>query len=271
MAQVASCRTFTAVVRFWFRFIAREIYGEQRDSGRVLRSSAVFVIQQYSIVYWHQKDMRTNSGNLHTKRCSFRYRGALNMERERERKKLSLRGFRSRLFDSHKCWLPPTKNQRPVACPITARYMWPSRHAELWVSHFEPESDRHTVEGTTRRLQRRDNWGQLHLNSHSASHDIHRLSYNLKICYYVHNSPSLQQMDTTQLISFKMYFFQRPGAYIYGAFILCVKDTASGYRSGVGCGRVGIWSKRRNLEDKRQKQWQNNFKLVVPFVIIHIK
>ena len=80
-------------------------------------------------------------------------------------KVLSLGGLRSRLFDSHNCWLAPTKNQRPVACPVTARYMCPSCHAELWVSYFEPKSERHSVEGTTQRLQGRDNWGQLHLTA----------------------------------------------------------------------------------------------------------
>ena len=49
------------------------------------------------------------------------------------------------------------------------------------------------------------------LTRQTASHDIHRLSFNLKVCYGVHNSPSLKQ-DKTQLFFFKMNFFQCPGA-----------------------------------------------------------
>ena len=146
MAQVASCRTITSGIQFWFWSIQREIYCGQRDSGAVLPSSTVFVIQQCSIVYCgYQKDMRTNPGDQQTKQCSFRYRGSLN------RKVLSLRGLRSRLFGSHKCWLPPTKSQRPVACPVTAWYIWPSCHASsqgLVVGFsFWTKSEWHSMEG----------------------------------------------------------------------------------------------------------------------------
>jgi hypothetical protein len=140
--------------------------------------------------------MRTNSGNLQSSAHFL-------IGEHWIWRVLSLRGLRSgRLLAA------TNADCRPRRANDLSLALWPPCHTELWVSHFESKSQRHSMEGTTQRLQRTDSWGQLRRNRHSTPHDIHRLCMQPEDLVLCHNSPSLQQMDKTQLIFFKIYSSQ---------------------------------------------------------------